>query len=480
VAESWHHFLDDAFIHMRYAENLKKLGIFTYNGAQVDFGISSPGYAASLSLSVPIDTDSNPMIPKYYSVFFYFVAIAFVAFLLASTENLKVAGVLFLAALASPSAVRWLTDGMETSIVVLLAITIAWFLNGVLERKNYLDTCLLALLLSIAPFFRVEFFALTLFALVLTIWSAVVNKRKLALAVLAIVLSPLPACAFYLIVFGSILPDTAAAKSLGMELQLHDLIDYLKSILRAHAASPLFVSLMLGSAVFSGVKFSEYMRSAPQNGRRDAAFELLLIAAMFFSFFALLIVRGQVVQGIRHFIWIEVFIVAFLLIRVSRRYLRKTTQEVNLFKNKAFAVLISLIMVTNLYEYYIFKPVFDGRSASFLEMRSRATDDYKEEACVAYDVGFFGYFFGCQLFDMNGLVSGPEVARMSKFERLAQVAENQPTLLFLSGAQFDELLAYLKVPQDQWVILGQYDFPNVSGNSDTHYLLSTPGDSTEY
>lgn len=475
VSQSWHHFLDDAFIHLRYAENLSRLGIFSYNGRDIDFGISSPGYAIILSMLVPDGVAADPMMPKYTSVFAYGILVCVVSILFFTEKRLQLVYFVFLAALVSPSAIRWLTDGMETSIVALLAVAIAWFLNRAVQTGRRIDTLFLLLVLTIAPLFRIEFFALTLFALIMASWSVLFRRKTSGTAIVATLISPVPACVFYWTVFGSILPDTAGAKALGMELRFEDVFGYILSLIRAHMASPLFASLLFATTLLSLVWSWRVLTQKSKDERSDVLFELFLIASMLLSFLALLVFRGQVIQGIRHFIWIEVFTAAFLLFSVSRRHQANSppTRTWAAKRSITFAFAF-LALVVNYAEYRIFKPVFDGRSETFLSMRAASTEAYRNRSCVAYDVGFFGYFYGCDVFDINGLVSGPEIAAMTRHERLQLMASRQPELLFVNQTQLDTVLEFLYVPRSEWRLLAEYDFPNASGNTDTHYLLAAP------
>ena len=63
---SFYAHLDDAFIHLRYAEHLLEAGRYSFNGQDPDFGISSPLYPALLSIAVTLGL--GPLAPKICSL----------------------------------------------------------------------------------------------------------------------------------------------------------------------------------------------------------------------------------------------------------------------------------------------------------------------------------------------------------------------------------------------------------------------------
>ena len=152
------HFLDDAFIHLRYADYLRQKHFLTYDGVHWSYGCSSLLYVTILAVLSALS--SSPYLPKAVSVLFFVALTSVLFFKLVKTKG---AAQLLWAALLlitlSPMGFRWLTDGMETSLVAFTSVTLtlmifdyAMVLNG--DSSRYIVGLILALL---AVFLRIEF-----------------------------------------------------------------------------------------------------------------------------------------------------------------------------------------------------------------------------------------------------------------------------------------------------------------------------------
>jgi hypothetical protein len=85
-------------------------------------------------------------------------------------------------------------------------------------------------------------------------------------------------------------------------------------------------------------------------------------------------------------------------------------------------------------------------------------------------VGFIGYFSHATILDGNGLVNGLAIARQPRAERLREFVQRHPIrFVFVNEPQLHELATVLDA-QD-WETRASFDFPNFSGNPDTHFLL---------
>ena len=116
------HMLDDALIHLRLAELFLQHGFFTTDGSAHDFGTSSPVFVLlAAAVHGLVETDFTT---KFLSIVFYVALVGG----LARPRPARAGGParaawLAVAVLAmSPIGVRWLTDGMETSLVAGLAL----------------------------------------------------------------------------------------------------------------------------------------------------------------------------------------------------------------------------------------------------------------------------------------------------------------------------------------------------------------------
>src|SRR5207302_5493105 len=111
--------LDDAYIHLRYAEYLRRYGFLTFDGLHQTSGCSSLLYVGLLS--VLLGLANSALAPKALSVGSYLGILAAV-WVFGRRDRFRNAlwtGLLIV--LLSPMAFRWLCDGMETSLTVLAA-----------------------------------------------------------------------------------------------------------------------------------------------------------------------------------------------------------------------------------------------------------------------------------------------------------------------------------------------------------------------
>jgi hypothetical protein len=129
--------LDDALIHLRYASNLRNVHFITYDGVNPTFGTSSLLYVAILAFLRGFT--ASPLLPKILSDVAYVCLIGFVLVLiyrLGASLPARIVCVGLLASLISPMGLRWLTDGMETSLVVLAVGLLALLAHREMQRKS--------------------------------------------------------------------------------------------------------------------------------------------------------------------------------------------------------------------------------------------------------------------------------------------------------------------------------------------------------
>src|SRR5882757_8237910 len=130
--------LDDALIHLRYADFLHRVHFITYDGVKASFGTSSLLYVGLLALLRSLTT--SPLLPKFVSVVFYcgslFLLISvFKKMRSRSSGRFVVVSLLFL--VLSTMGIRWLTDGMETSLVVVVVLTLAIWTDKELHTSSH-------------------------------------------------------------------------------------------------------------------------------------------------------------------------------------------------------------------------------------------------------------------------------------------------------------------------------------------------------
>ena len=469
IAAAPYSMLDDALIHLRYASFLHTLHHITYDGIHFTYGTSSLLYVFLLSLLRGISL--SPVLPRVVSIVSYALLLILLFRLRSRFRSGTTPRFLWLALLLAtlaPMAIRWLTDGMETSIVLIGIVALA-----VMTVKLQHDPTPSPILLSCALLLGA--------ALVLTRIELLMPLFLSACAIAAIRLEKSPktgfsatilaSCSMLLggaiaflgirIVFGHWLPDTALAKS--GSFSLDPLFGFARVTASAFAFGIGVALLTLLSAVLA---LRAILRGNHARGRLAA---WLAINACLPVELLLACMRDQAVQGIRYIVW--AFYLAILWNALeSAALLEEPSAEaapkpVHRALWATYAVLFLCLLP---FDARFALRAMRGRSQTFQQMRYAGLEKYKNATVIAGDVGFIGYFTGAQVCDIDGLVNGRQRATLSKTQRLQVCAKDNPGLLFLTTSQLSGIAPFLDV--NRWKTSMIVDFRNVSSN-DRHYLM---------
>jgi hypothetical protein len=462
--------LDDSLIHLRYAAFLHNVHHITFDGVHSSFGTSSLLYVNLLALFRGITT--IVFLPKIVSTTAYLVTILILAFgsrSFASRRAPRALWIGLLLTLLSPMAVRWLTDGMETSLVVVFVITLAILVQRRMHRKPHGIAEFAAWVIAgaLLTLLRLELASLCGFAACILICGRLVQQRSsprwLSTVIQggAILFGAVLALLGTRLIFGSFLPDTALAKSSAaafwpIRAAIHGLVG--AAIFGVSATVLTLLScVLLFRALFKNQrgpyeKLAWFFANLP--------FPVLLILAC---------LRGQEIQGVRTVIWPLMFTTVWNVLQLEN--LRKHIAPAEIPKPSRIplvwaygAFLLCLLPV----DWHYAMHAMMGRAATFLEMRDGGLARFQHSTIVAGDVGFISYFTGGYTCDIDGLVNGREAAKMKPKERIAACAAMHPELLFLTTPQVKRVEE--EMPIGTWTNCGHYDFTNVIG-TDRHYLL---------
>ena len=472
---SWPASQDDAYIHLRYAVNLLQRHMISYNGVSPDYGTSSLLYVWLLAGLRSIFT--SPVLPRAVSSGFH--VLLFTGLVWAFAHALRSApklawafALLLLAILAAPMAVRWLDDGMETSLTLCLVSLIAFSIAraGHSEAISNRSVAWMFVLGFIATLTRVEYLLLlgvatvTLFLSRLSLPSEAAVRRSssalfhLALRCAAPLLGSLLAGALIFFTMNTLMPDTAAAKAGGMSGWLGTLY----VVVLVLAGSMSFGALLVVFWLLTALAVIAY--------KRGLTLPVIAANSLFPITVALAALRGQQVQGIRYFLWTLFFPILWNTLelrwsnlmpaRAARRALRIATYGLA-------GMLIVLLPIESVLLYREFR----SRSSSLAEFRAQHLERLRSMKVVAFDVGYIGYFTGSPLCDMAGLVNGRARALLSVHQRANLCAAEDPQYAFVSGFSLGELKNSLDLKG--WSICSVYDLANLR-TSDLHYLIASP------
>lgn len=342
----------------------------------------------------------------------------------------------------SPFGVKWLADGMETSLAVLSVIGLALTFEDDDRR-----TVRSAALAAISALVRPELAGLA--ALVIA-GQLLRSKPRLAFAAaigLAVALAAIAA------VFGGLWSDAAIAK--------------LRHAYTVQEFVVLLASIALGAGTFGVGLFATLLvllvAAAPLVRQRDSR-ALLLGALALPAVLVVVAVRGQALEGIRPLLPFVAFSLTCLTSCLRQRPVSLPLRPI--------AAALALILVGGwMVDGAAFARIVRLQVRSLEAMRSRDWSPLSGHAGVAWDVGYLAYFTGAPICDAQGLINGPAFARLTLSDRLdhcSQVAE----FAYVDPARF-RLLA-TAIDMRDWRVCDRFDFAHRSAALSV-YLLVAPG-----
>jgi hypothetical protein len=351
---------------------------------------------------------------------------------------------------------------METVLVATTSVVLGSLVAALrmeAGRSHLWFRCSLGLVAGAATLLRVEFAYVVALAACAFLTDALWQRARISdmvrLGLLSLVAGSLLSLMAVQAYFGNVLPDTALAK-VGASTASGTLVDSIK----AHLAASLFG---IGTLVAWSISFWQASRAPSQRifvAALNAGMPLLLV---------LIAMRHQNVQGYRYFVFIEFFLLAVNTALVAPGQDISMTRDQSRWPPIALLGLTVLLVAWESYDWHRLDLLNAGRSASFEKFLLRDLGDLRGKRGLAWDVGMIGYFSQSTILDSNGLVNGRDVARLPAAERLRRFTATPVDFVFANDDQLEQLRGLLETRN--WHLRARYQFPNASGNPDTHYLL---------
>jgi hypothetical protein len=475
IVFTWASILDDALIHLRYADNLLRTHHITYDGIHPNYGASSLLYVSLLALLSSFIT--SPNLPRGVSSVIHLLLFFGMAVLLArsiprQSSRVRLLGLMLLLLLIVPSAIRWLDDGMETGLVLCFTSLICWLTFRESQRTSTATSAQTYAGLVVLGFFTVML--RTELALLCAIAFAIVafkrasadtqpkslrTRCKAALTSSHLLVGNLLAMALIVFKMHALLPDTAVAKAHGDD-------SLYKTLVAAAHAIGGGLSFGVGMLLLWLLTLFFLLHI------RRLSLPLLFANAPFPLTLCLAGLRGQEIQGIRYLVWTLLFSILWNIFELAAADVPSSSRiEQDALRRILTYALLALILIAQPVEFRLVYPVLHDSAKLMATIPHRHLDVLQGKLGVASDVGIIGYFTKANICDPDGLIDGREFARLTPHQRNLACAAQKPDFLYLD---LNELGTFnVVMPFANWQVCGEYELSGLRFK-DTHYLIVPP------
>ena len=395
--------VDDAYIHLTFAQNLVNGYGFSFNPNEPTFGVTAPLWTMLLYLLGSI-FQPTPLLAKCLSIFFGVLTIP-ILYQLCRKLSLRNNYALSVAILWSVNIwhIRWAASGMETSLALLLLLL---GFSAHISRRWYTG-----LLFGLAVLTRPEVGVLVL-VLILELAYSRVWKKALVFC-MAFGVTILPWLIYAMQEFGTIYPNPALVKAQSNSFIWSDFVyGFKRIILILGGAHTLEIILLIFGIGWLWRQKSELSRSW------QPFYVILIIWMMFPAIFYLS--RGVFITSRYMIIGIPPLVIcAFLVLQSIKEYGIGVTinQHLKYLVVIMIAIQITLTTIITLPHAAAFQPTIKALKELALELR----ESTPQGSSVAIgDVGVVGYYADRYLIDLEGLVS-PQVIPYRVGKPLEQV-----------------------------------------------------------
>lgn len=474
IVLSWAAIQDDALIHLRYAENLLRTHLISYDGVHPNYGTSSLLYVSLLAFLGAFI--KSPNLPRAVSSCAHLLLVGgltcfLIKFVPRQSSRARILGLILLFLLATPSSVRWLDDGMETGLVlcftaILCIASFRQFSRETTIGREYLAFVALALFTVLL---RTELALLCGIAGAILVCKNIVRHGSAvrpgqwfqsAVGSSHLFVGSLLALAVIFLKMHALLPDTAIAKSDGIANWQGVFSSSATVLVGAFSFGVGFLLLWL-LTLFLLLRTG---RISLPTIIANALFPLVLLLAA---------LRGQQIQGARYLVWALFFSALWNILELGSTPSATPRNRQGLTLAWGF---FALVLIAQPFESITMYRILEARAKTMRAFQSQHLNSLEGKTGVATDVGYMGYFSKATICDLAGLVNGREAASLSQNARAAACAALHPDFVFLNRGQIDFFSQFM--PLTDWKVCSRYDFINVR-SPDTHYLMAPSSTAAE-
>jgi arabinofuranosyltransferase len=392
---------DDTFIYLRFAKNIIHGGGFAFNPREPTYGVTSPLWTLLIAAGSWMSLDPY-LVAKVLDLLF--ASFALVIFYFLAFEVIRERLFAFLATFVFSANVwlmRWASSGMETSLSVLLVLSAVLYCM----RNEYLLATAICGFLSLV---RPEGFGLFVIIIGDLFLNSIDKRHAGRVALVSIFLFLLivgPWLIFAELTFGTIVPNTALAKST-LNADFGSMTSVALSIGRIIATSSLleFILAVVAVVVMWRVKEHKAVRQH-------------FLPLVWIGFVIVVYIGTEAEVASRYLLLILPFIILYGFFGV-RKLLEIFHRSARVSVSIALAVS-AVILIQNQYVYQIYVKLHLARFADGVEecltpialwLKENTPD---QTVVVAPDVGVIGYWSERKICDLAGLIT-PEMKRLRR------------------------------------------------------------------
>jgi hypothetical protein len=467
IALSWAGIQDDGFIHLRYADNLFRTHFITYDGVHPNYGASSLLYVYLLAFLRAFT--SSPSLPRVVSscvhlLLFAGLVLLFLRAIPRESHLARLLGLITLILFVAPAAVRWLDDGMETSLALCFVALICWatFRQSVRAAVTGVQYLALVALGFLAVLLRIELILLCALSFAIlarqsfhSSGDAAKPERHLRSIIGGghLLLGSLLALAYIRIKMHFLLPDTAIAKASSVTPWSATLFATIKVL----AAALSFGVGMLIFWILTIFLLSRVRRLTTTDLLANSVFPILV---------ALAVLRGQQIQGARYFAWTFTFSILWNILELGRISPLRGERPPS---SRLVSVFLVLLLFALPCESIALYPVLKSRSELLQQFESDHFEILEGKRGITIWIGYIGYFSKADICDLAGLVNGREKARETTSERIVGCVASHPDFLFFDASRINDVRPFFSYTG--WQACSRYyEFRNLS-SAKRYYLI---------
>ena len=425
------HLLDDTFIHLRYARNFDDYGILTYNFPNISFGTSSPFYTIILALLGRLIPYSLwPVMAKCISIIFSFLSlIIFLKVINIFNNKVNVVSkvlwsIFTFTLLALPPIVRWLQDGMETSLALFSTILVVYVIKYAKNHNNLniLKILLIAIIIVLPSMVRIELILISLVTFIILL--KLIRAKDL---LLVFVISSIILVIYYLITFNlghALISDAGIAKRTNY-INYFWVLDSLRALLTI----PLV--WLFSIIIITVFAFQKVFKNKSIINIQLISLTPLVIVILIGTYL------NQYIQGARYFLPFLLFPITIFLISED------STKFFQLKNYSSATIVLVLILLTSLVQtIYMFEPLNKVLRKDVLNIPEYLTK--KNVTIGVADIGQIGWYSNATIFDLGGLVNGREIADAKGKSRLIKTVQKLgiPDYLVINQYELNQLKVY--------------------------------------